>query len=238
MKVVITGGGTGIGKYLALKFASLGEKILILGRRKEKLEEVQSKYKDNIDYLSVDIGNEEDWKKVKEYFENNNTKIKYFINSAAVIEPINKFREINKDAFDKLMNINVSGPIFLIKELIPYFIKGSRVLNISSGAAHTPIISWLPYCISKAALWMVTQCLNTELKSYGIKCGSIMPGVVDTDMQATIRSKTENEFPNVENFRNMNLASSEEVAEKIYKFLTSYEDEEFVSKDWNVREVK
>ena len=98
----------------------------------------------------------------------------------------------------------------------------NQILFISSGAAKRAIAGWSQYCASKAALDIFAETLQLELNNIGRVCAikSIAPGVVDTPMQEQIRSSEENDFPQVEQFRNLfqdkELTSPDEVAQKLY----------------------
>ncbi|MDB4290195.1 SDR family NAD(P)-dependent oxidoreductase, partial [Flavobacteriaceae bacterium] len=95
--------------------------------------------------------------------------------------------------------------------------KRVRIINISSGAAKRPILGWSIYCSTKSANEMFFNTLKLqEENNKNIEVHNLDPGVMDTDMQKNIRSKSENEMPNVELFKEYHkteqLKSAQEVA--------------------------
>jgi len=118
--------------------------------------------------------------------------------------------------------------------------EGGRILHISSGAAHYPYRGWGPYCISKSAFHMLYRVLASELAPLGIKVGSARPGVMDTPMQELLRSKEEEEMPDVGRFRVMKekgmLLDPDTVAKFLDWLLNDTNDVEFSEKEWDVRD--
>jgi benzil reductase ((S)-benzoin forming) len=97
------------------------------------------------------------------------------------------------------MTVNYLAPLFLIKRFLEVYQEldlNKTIINVSSGASTSAYASWANYCSSKAALEMLTKCINEEQKEkiYPIKCFSIAPGVVDTNMQIQIRNTPEKDF--------------------------------------------
>ena len=125
-----------------------------------------------------------------------------------------------------LMMVNLLGVQELTSLLSPLFEGGHRVriTTISSGAAVRPIASWSAYCTAKAGLDMWTRCLAAEGAEMNLSAISVAPGIVDTDMQATIRSSTGEDFPLKQNFvgyhEDGQLAQADEVAKKLMSLIT------------------
>lgn len=181
------------------------------GRRQERLESTQQAIlgsplcqSPHIRCVPADIGSDEGRQSIIDAInEYENAPVSHVVHNAAVLNPIGPLSSIRLDEFRSAMQINVEAPLFLTQILIPHFSFGARVLHISSGAAHRPIVGWGAYCISKAAFHQAYRVLNEELKSQGVLVGSVRPGVVDTEMQREIRSSTADSFPQVQNFINL-----------------------------------
>ena len=109
--------------------------------------------------------------------------------------------EVSLDDWRSHMATNVEGPLFLTRELLPKLVEGSRVIQISSGAAHNGKKGIGLYCTSKAALFMLGQILKDELAKQGVWFGTVIPGQVDTPMQAEIRAIDPEIMPMVEQWR-------------------------------------
>jgi len=112
------------------------------------------------------------------------------INNAGVIEPISHIATADPDAWGEVIDINLKGvfngvhaALSVMKE------QGSgSILTISSGAAHGPVEAWSHYCTSKAAVNMLTRCLDMEEAAHGIRAMGLSPGTVATQMQRDIKA--------------------------------------------------
>ncbi|GCD77449.1 short-chain dehydrogenase [Thermaurantimonas aggregans] len=142
------------------------------------------------------------------------------INNAAIIEPIAPAHSIDAESLEKIYKINVQAVHLLSAWFIRHTLDrkvAKTIVNISSGAARYPITHWSPYCSTKAALDMLSECLALEYPSYRVY--SFAPGMVDTPMQSHIRSKSLKEFPEVDRFKaafkNNNLNNPYSVSKKI-----------------------
>jgi NAD(P)-dependent dehydrogenase (short-subunit alcohol dehydrogenase family) len=113
-------------------------------------------------------------------------------------------------------------------------------MHISSGAAHKSIAGWGAYCVSKAALYRMWACLKEELQAHQIDIASVRPGVVDTEMQNTIRQATHPAFvqrPYFENLKATNqLISAEEVAHYIFTLFVHTPAPLFSEHEWDIRD--
>lgn len=123
----------------------------------------------------------------------------YLINNAGIIKPIAPLEDCAPADIDAHLRINLLAPMLLIREFIRHFGPwpvAKRVINISSGAALNPYHGWSSYCVGKAGLDMLTRCVGTEQETrpYPVQVMSVAPGIIDTDMQTTIRASTEAQF--------------------------------------------
>ena len=179
---IITGGGSGIGQALAWEMAERNVHVTVIGRQEKKLLSTQERFPGKIKIIIADISSEQECQKVIDSFTQ--SKIDYLIHNAGIIEPIVPLKQVGLKDWRKTFAVNVDSTLVLAQGLYQQ-LKGGRVLNISSGAAHHPIPSWAAYCCSKAALFMLYQSWNAE--QYDVAFGSVMPGIVDTNMQTAIR---------------------------------------------------
>jgi len=134
------------------------------------------------------------------------------VHNAAVMGEVGPPSALSEEGFRETMATNVEGPLFLTRGLaddLALSPRGGRVLHLSSGAAHSALRGWLEYCTSKAALLQLMRCLDADLAPK-VRVGSAMPGVVDTDMQASIRNC---EFPDVAYFRSLRRAPGEGIGQ-------------------------
>jgi len=123
----------------------------------------------------------------------------YLVNNAGVINPIGPLETLEPAQMDMHLRVNLMAPIFIIREFVKYFSDWQtekRILNISSGAATNPYHGWSNYCTGKAGLDMFTRCIATEQedKKYPVSLMAVAPGIIDTDMQTTIRGTKDEQF--------------------------------------------
>ena len=117
------------------------------------------------------------------------------VNNAGTIDPIGHFLDNDSDAWEKAITVNLFGAQRMARAALPQLIaRGGTLVNISSGAAHTPREGWSAYCSAKAALAMLTRATALEYTARGVRTYGFQPGVVDTDMQVSIRASGMNEI--------------------------------------------
>lgn len=233
---VVTGGGRGLGKSLAFALAARGKSVLITGRNALSLADVANR-SDLIDFCVADVSTSAGRDSICERLKDVKN-IEGLIHNAGTIDPIMPLASMNETAWKKLMATNVEAPLFLSQQLLPK-LSGGRVLNISSGAAHFPVVGWSAYCVSKASLSMLTRCWQLESASPAF--ASVMPGIIDTDMVAMIRH-SEHMDPDKLNFfkelkQNDRLLSPDTVALFLCWLLIDINISEYVAKEWDIYDI-
>jgi benzil reductase ((S)-benzoin forming) len=179
---LLTGGGSGIGQALAHALATRGKRVMIVGRRKQLLAETAA-FSPFINYLCADIATDEGRRQIRSHLQAIRS-IEGLIHNAGIIEPISPVATIDESSWQRIMATNLHAPLFLTQLLLDKLSEG-RVLHLGSGAAYFPVKGWAGYCVSKAALAMLTRCWQLESQSTAF--GSVQPGVVDTQMQSLVR---------------------------------------------------
>ncbi len=237
--ILITGGGTGIGRALAGRFADKGWRVTIVGRRLNLLQEVARDYPNKISIISADVGSIQDRQKIVSEAKGT---LDLLVHNAAVLGPVGPILDQSPEDWKSHMATNVEGPLFLTQALLLKLVENSRVVNISSGAAHQGIPGWGMYCTSKAALFMLGQLLKDELAQRNIWFGSVRPGIVDTPMQAEIRALEPKDFPMVEQFRQYEatgaLVTSELVAQYLEWLLLEVSGPQLGEREWDIRDAE
>lgn len=233
--VIITGGGTGLGRAIALNLSHRAYPLLIVGRRLEPLQETADMLNGSCEVLAADVSAEEGRAAIVAAV--GARAVAMLIHNAGVLEPVGPLAEVSLDDWRKAMAINLEAPLFLTQALLPRLV-GGRVLHVSSGAARNPLAGWGAYCVSKAGLYMLYQMLNVERNDIAV--GSIRPGVVDTPMQTLIREQEESRFPAVERFRQLKrqdqLRSPEDVADFVAWVMLETSVETFAAHEWDINE--
>jgi benzil reductase ((S)-benzoin forming) len=137
--------------------------------------------------------------------------IDLWINNAGILLPIGPVRELDVADFREHIDINLTGALIGTRSFVRHRREqggGGVLINISSGAAWSAYEGWGAYCASKAALERLTEVVAAEEAGSGLRAHSVAPGVVDTDMQALIRSTPAERFPERERFVEMKREDS------------------------------
>lgn len=235
--IVITGGGSGIGRALAIALAARDEAVTILGRRADKLDETQSHFPELINTLVADITRQSDLDELMLTL-GATTQLKALVHNAGRVDPITPISDLSIEAYQQSNQLNVEAPIVLTN-LLRDKLTGGRVLHISSGVAHMPIASWGVYCMTKATLFMLYQMQKTENKD--IHFGSVMPGITDTSMQEMIRHAETMSEGDKAFFMRLHqegkLLAPTVVADFLAYILCDTSDETFSEKEWDIYET-
>ncbi len=236
---LVTGAGTGIGRALSLALADQGYRVLGVGRRRDPLEETRAARPGRIEIATGDVGAEAGRRAMVAAAEAF-APIRFLVHNAAVLGPVAPLAQMPLAEWRGHMAINLEGPLFLTRDLLPYMAKGGRVLHISSGAAHAPYRGWGAYCVSKAALNMLYRCLDLELRERRVRVGSARPGVVDTPMQGEVRASSIDAFPDLPRFHQLKaegaLTPPRETARFLAWLLTQVDEDAFAAREWDIRE--
>jgi NAD(P)-dependent dehydrogenase (short-subunit alcohol dehydrogenase family) len=230
---VVTGGSSGIGRALAQALANQNKAVLIVGRREKELQKT-AEYSSLISICCTDLASESGQKKLISQLANIK-HIEGLIHNAGIIEPIVSLKSLSKPAWDAIMKTNLEAPLFLTQSLLKQLQDG-RVLHIGSGAAYFPVAGWAPYCISKAALAMLTSCWQLEIQDPAF--ASVMPGIIDTNMQAQIRN-ADNMNEEKQNFfkklkQEKRLLTVETVAAFLTWLLLEIDVKTYSSQEWDI----
>ncbi|MBQ7957032.1 MAG: 3-ketoacyl-ACP reductase [Clostridia bacterium] len=195
MVAVVTGSSRGIGKGIAEELLKKGFDVVLTARKEsEQIGELRDKFPGKVNFIPVDISDEEDVKKLVSFTEEKFGKIDLLVNNAGVAPRERKdILEISREDFDYLLNINLKGTFFVTQSFVPLLTKNekSRIVNISSMSAYTASVNRGEYCISKAGISMITKLFAARLAEYGVSVLEIRPGIIETDMTAKVKEKYE-----------------------------------------------
>ena len=180
---IVTGAGSGIGRALTHALATRGFPVMAVGRRQAFLTETAD-FSPLIQTCCADVSQLAGRERVVAAL-GNIQNIAGVIHNAGTLHPITSLFSMDEAAWQQTLETNLNAPLFLTKQLMSTMRLG-RVLHIGSGAAYFPIKGWAAYCVSKAALSMLTRCWQEETTNSPV-FASVMPGIVDTDMQGLAR---------------------------------------------------
>ncbi|MGR8949246.1 MAG: SDR family NAD(P)-dependent oxidoreductase [Gammaproteobacteria bacterium] len=180
--VVITGGGTGIGRASTELFANEGARVLIAGRRQKPLEELSDLYPKNVSFIQSDVTDAKDRAKIVQTAIEHYGRIDALVNCAA-LAPLSSFEETTDEEFEKTYLTNLIAPASLIRLAMPHLSEtNGAVVNVSTTMGRAKFPGAMPYSCSKAALNHLTQVLAVELGPSGIRVNAVAPGATQTEM--------------------------------------------------------
>ncbi len=193
---LITGGGRGIGKAIALDYAREGAKLAICARTGSEIEETAKEIKVlGAECLAVacDVSLEEPVSKLIGEVQKRFGRIDVLINNAGVMIRPAPIAETEVKKWDYTMSVNLRGPFLVTKALLPLMMrqKGGAIINVSSSIGRGAYANFAAYAASKWGIEGFTQTLAVEVKSYNIRVNSVEPGYVATKLTGYQGSRPE-----------------------------------------------
>ncbi len=181
---LVTGGARGIGLATVRALAALGASVTFTARSESSLKAAEAALDGAAKGAICDIT---DRKALAALCA---AGFDILVNNAATINPIGRIADLTTEAFSASIETNLTAQFHAIRLCMPAMLARGRgvIVNVSSGAAHRPQEGWAAYCAGKAGLAMLTKSVHLEYGGQGIRVFGLAPGVVDTDMQGTIRA--------------------------------------------------
>lgn len=194
---LVIGGTSGIGLGVAEKLTKKEIMTYSVGRRYVSERNQNEK---NIQFIQADLSAPEDVGLLKKTLAT--VKLDYMVFSAATEIPLKIFSEVNIEEYNYAFSVNLNAYFFLTQMLLPNLNKGARLLFLTSRLSGLPEVGSIVYSMTKAALEVFCDALNKEL-SGKILSSSIIPGLVDTEMQQRLREADPNIFPHTHVYKEL-----------------------------------
>ena len=183
---LITGGSSGIGLAIAGRLIREGShRVVSLSRSREKIDRALTLHPElegRLEFMTGDVSDPDECRRVARELESRHGILHALVNNAGIVA-WGGMEATDNERWDRILGINLSGPFYLVKALLPLLKKAGNasVVNISSIASKSPGTS-VAYSVSKAGLDMLTEYLAGDLGPYGLRVNAINPGLVKTPL--------------------------------------------------------
>jgi len=193
---LITGATSGIGKATARKLASEGFDLILCGRRKEKMAELENELSEKVKTTSLlfDVRSRDGVNEALNSLSDNWKNIDVLVNNAGNAHGLSSIDNGDVDDWDAMMDGNVKGLLYVSKVIMPLMTgrKTGHIINISSVAGKQTYENGAVYCASKKAVEALSEGMRLDLTKHGIKVTNIAPGAVSTEF-SEVRFKGDKE---------------------------------------------
>jgi len=207
--IIVTGGGYGIGKQIALSFGRLGANVVVAARSRDKLEQVADQLRGmNTDplALTVDIGIERAVRDMAQAVVDKYGGIDVLVNNAAISGPTAMIPEIDTDDWRAAVDINLNGTFYCCKYVSKVMVeaKSGNIITISSVGGRTAYPLRAPYAVTRWGVIGLSHTLAAELGPFGIRVNAVVPGPVEGERSSRVfatRAEAENkDFEEIKQF--------------------------------------
>ncbi|RSL15859.1 putative oxidoreductase [Edaphobacter aggregans] len=194
--ILITGGGTGIGRGLAEAFHKLGNKVIIAGRRKQVLYETTAA-NPGMASTVLNIEDPADIRKVAAQLAKDHPALNVVIHNAGIMRPENLLAQPETADAEAIVTTNLLGPIRLTAALLPQLQKQphATIVTVTSGLAFVPLAITPTYCATKAAIHSWSQSLRYQLKSTNVEVVELAPPYVQTELMGSAQAADPRAMP-------------------------------------------
>ena len=187
--IVVTVGGSGMGRELVLNLLSKDAKVIALDINKTGLEETVRLAAEKSTSLSthiIDITDKSAVEQLAAKIISERGFVDGLINNAGIIQPFVKLNDLSYEVIERVFNVNFFGTLYLTKAFIPHFLSRpeAHIVNIASMGGFLPVPGQTIYCASKAAVKLMTEGLNAELTETKVRVSIVFPGAMNTNIMS------------------------------------------------------
>ncbi len=183
---IVTGAGTGVGQVVAKKLSEDGMKVMLIGRRLEKLKETKAICVGNVEMFSLDVSKPDDVEAFYKKIENTYSRLDVLFNNAGVGIPAKTMDKISFDEWKYVVDVNLNGMFLCAKYAFDLMKRqnpqGGRIINNGSVSSMTPRPGSIAYTSTKHAITGMTKTISLDGRPFKILCSQIDIGNAETPM--------------------------------------------------------
>ncbi|SNS83376.1 uncharacterized oxidoreductase [Noviherbaspirillum humi] len=181
--ILVTGGSSGIGLALAVRFLASGNEVIVCGRREAALKAVCDRHP-GLRYVVSDTGKAAEREALARRVTAEHPQLNVLINNAGIQRKVSLLQPESWTDTGAEIDVNLGGPIHLSMLLAPHLRRQSQahIVNVSSGLAFAPLAPMPVYCATKAALHSFTQSLRWQLRETSVRVTEVIPPAVKTNL--------------------------------------------------------
>jgi NAD(P)-dependent dehydrogenase (short-subunit alcohol dehydrogenase family) len=186
--IVVTGGGNGIGRQVVLELIRRAARVAAVDIREESLAETAglADARDRLATFAIDITDRAAVEALPERVMGAHGAVDGLVNVAGIIQPFVKLNDLEYDAIERVINVNLYGTINMVKAFLPHLLQRpiAHIANVSSMGGFLPVPGQTIYGASKAAVKLMTEGLYAELIDTNVGVSVVFPGAVATEITA------------------------------------------------------
>jgi len=187
---IVTGAGTGIGRACALAMAAEGASLALVGRRREKIDQLAKELGGTTLPVVADVSKKMDIENLISATVSKFGSVNVLLNNAGILHP-GTVEQITEEQWDQTFNVNVRGLWLLSRAVLPHMRKtgGGSIINIASVLGINGARNRASYAASKGAVVLLTKCMAIDHGHENIRVNAICPSFVETDLTAAVLSQ-------------------------------------------------
>ncbi len=214
--ILITGATAGIGAATAERFAQAGHRLILTGRRAERLAELASRLNTETLTLAFDVRDNAQVKEAIASIPDNWKAIDILVNNAGLAAGMDPVQSGSIDDWEQMIDTNVKGLLYMTREISPGMCerKSGHIINIGSIAGKEVYPNGNVYCATKHAVDALSKAMRIDMLPYGIKVTNVAPGLVETEFSMVRFKGDETRSTNV--YQGMEPLTGKDIADVIW----------------------
>ena len=217
---MITGATSGFGRGIATRFAKNGYDIIITGRRKERLDDLEKELtslgKIKVLSLNFDVRNREEVENVFRNLPSEWKSIDILVNNAGLAAGLSRIDDGNTDDWERMIDTNIKGLLYVTRAVAPLMVSrnSGHIFNIGSIAGKENYENGNVYCASKSAVDSLSKSIRIDLLKNNIKVTHIAPGMAETEFSLVRFNGDSEKAKNV--YKGIDALTADDIADVIY----------------------